>query len=301
MQQKAKKNYTAEEVNSMVAELLDPTEVIAFRPSLSRALGSVTAALFLSQAIYWQRVAAKQGHSDFYKIRDAERDEDGNLLPPSKPSMQSWEWELGMSRKEQESARKILVSKGLMSEKRKSTPSKLYFTVNFTKVAEFILINQQKAQNVPTSRYEACQQESPNVSNKLDLNVPTITESSTENISENIYMSEVPHVRNLENIIAEQACAAVIEAGIRPVDPNHAGFLGAVNDGATVDDFRKASVTAIAAGSPNFGYVVGIVRNQLAKKKTLNINPLDLKHGGNVNGFGDKNYGAGIGADGEIL
>lgn len=126
----------------LLLKIMGDKEVIAFRPVFGRALGSPSAALFLSQALYWQQDVGIDGW--FYKLRDAERDDDGNMLPPTSGYRQSWEWEIGgMGRYEQESARKILVREGLLLEKKKGIPAKLYFQVNLKGLCEFIL-NKQK-------------------------------------------------------------------------------------------------------------------------------------------------------------
>lgn len=128
----------------LLLEILGDKEVIAYRPAFGRALGSTSAALFLSQALYWQREVGIDGW--FYKLRDAEQDGLGNLLPPSCGYRQSWEWELGgMGRHEQESARRILCREGLLMEKSKGIPKKLYFHVDLQKLCEFILNKQQIA------------------------------------------------------------------------------------------------------------------------------------------------------------
>ena len=41
----------------LVAFALGTGHVVAYRPELARALGSAVAAIFLGQAIYWQRIA----------------------------------------------------------------------------------------------------------------------------------------------------------------------------------------------------------------------------------------------------
>lgn len=128
----------------LLLKIFGDKEVIAFRPAFGRALGSPAAALFLSQALYWQR---EVGINDwFYKLRDAERDENGKMLPPSSAYRQSWEWELGgMGRYEQETARKILVKEGLLIEKKKGLPAKLHFQLDLERLCEFILKKQQIA------------------------------------------------------------------------------------------------------------------------------------------------------------
>lgn len=141
----------------MIADLLDPRATVAFRPALARSLGATTA-LFLSQAIYWQN---KKGIDEwFYKNRDAYRlngvmiepgttikrkSDDGEVKIFLVP--QSWEWELGLTRSEQETARRKLVKLGLLEERDQGIPCKKYFRVNFNKIIEFLLKNQQLAES----------------------------------------------------------------------------------------------------------------------------------------------------------
>lgn len=111
-------------------------EVVAFRPAFARALGSPLAALFLSQSIYWQSIAGKDKW--WFKLRDAKRDKDGNIIPPSNRAQQSWEWELGMTRSQQEISRKILLEKKLIKCKRYGIPARLHFMVDMDRLMEFI-------------------------------------------------------------------------------------------------------------------------------------------------------------------
>ncbi len=130
------------EIHRLVADLLDPKDVVAFRPALARALGA-TAALFLCQAIYWhKRTDNKAGW--FYKNRDAYR-VNGIMIEPGttiKRSTgdgevkdfvvpQSWEWELGLSRSEQETARRKLVEESIrMGERSGNTKDLVQYPIN---------------------------------------------------------------------------------------------------------------------------------------------------------------------------
>lgn len=82
---------------------------IAFQRSFVRLGVGVTGALLLSQLIYWQ--VRMQGEW-FYKTQS------------------DLEEETGLSRYEQEGARKKLVSLGVLEEQKKGIPAKLYFRVN---------------------------------------------------------------------------------------------------------------------------------------------------------------------------
>lgn len=87
---------------------------IAFHRPFVAITGSVTAALFLSQAIYWTKRC--KVHEDgcfwFYKTQA------------------DWEEETGLTRYEQEGARKALRKLGVLKEKRVGLPAQLYFCID---------------------------------------------------------------------------------------------------------------------------------------------------------------------------
>ena len=126
-------------MRDLLIDLLDLKSIVAYRPQFARALGSATAALFLSQAIYWQQKAGEGNY--FYKKRDAERDDNNIMLEPKTNDQQSWEWELGLSRYEQESSRKLLKQHNLLSEKLEGMPAKTYYCVNYDALVIFLQVN----------------------------------------------------------------------------------------------------------------------------------------------------------------
>lgn len=130
------------DVRLLLASLLGEREVVAFRPALARALGPIPA-LFLAQACYWQ--GTKGAHKWWYKLRNADRDAAGRMQPPKNASRQSWEWELGLTRAEQEGARRVLRHHGLLEEELRGVPAKLHYRVNLDRLTEFLLRNQQMA------------------------------------------------------------------------------------------------------------------------------------------------------------
>lgn len=81
---------------------------IAFHRIFVTVSGSVTAALFLSQTVYWTK-RTRNEYGWFYKSRD------------------EWTEETGLTRFEQESARKSLKKIGVLEEKLEGLPAKLYF------------------------------------------------------------------------------------------------------------------------------------------------------------------------------
>ena len=86
---------------------------IAFHRGFVTLTGSVTAALMLSQAVYWQRRT---------------HDPEGWWWK----TMEDWTEETGLSRKEQENARRRLKTIGLLEEERRGVPARLYFRVDLS-------------------------------------------------------------------------------------------------------------------------------------------------------------------------
>lgn len=74
-------------------------------------------ALMLSQAVYWSK-RTKNADGWFYKTQE------------------EWEEETGMTRTEQERARKALCAVGVMNEKRRGIPAKLFFRVDFDELSK---------------------------------------------------------------------------------------------------------------------------------------------------------------------
>ncbi|HFK5819282.1 TPA: hypothetical protein ACG0MC_004872 [Enterobacter kobei] len=97
---------------------------IAFQRSFVRLGVGITGALLLSQIVYWQNRMEGQW---FYKTQvDLEE-------------------ETGLTRYEQEGARKKLVSCGVLEEAKRGIPAKLYFRVNQERLEELLLGENQHA------------------------------------------------------------------------------------------------------------------------------------------------------------
>ncbi|WP_313471356.1 hypothetical protein [Atlantibacter hermannii] len=97
---------------------------IAFQRAFVRLGAGITGALFLSQIVYWQNRMQGQW---FYKTQlDLEE-------------------ETGLTRYEQEGARKKLVSCGVLEESKRGIPAKLYFRVNADRLEEILMGHNQQA------------------------------------------------------------------------------------------------------------------------------------------------------------
>lgn len=101
----------------MSLRLLD--RAISFQRCFVTLTGSVNAALMLSQAVYWH-IRTDDSEGRFYK------------------SQAEWEEETGLSRYEQESARKTLRGLGFWHEERVGMPAKLYFRIDEEKLQKML-------------------------------------------------------------------------------------------------------------------------------------------------------------------
>ena len=116
------------------------TRPVAYHPSLAGALGSVTGAIMLSQALYWTQRLPEARDGWFYK------------------TALEWQEETGLTRREQETARKKLVKSGVFEEVRKGVPCRVHYKVDIAAL-EKVLKNHQFAQKRQTRMAESAKQE----------------------------------------------------------------------------------------------------------------------------------------------
>lgn len=142
---------------TLIALLSD--KPVAYHPDIARIVGSVKAAIFLSQLLYW---TGKEKRSDgfIWKTR-AEMEE-----------------ETALSRGEQEGARKKLKALGVLEEKRAGIPAKLHYRINVARLTQLIdEYYSKQASNVQSSGKQDCAK----VANCDAAKAQSITESTTEN------------------------------------------------------------------------------------------------------------------------
>ena len=99
---------------------------IAYRPNLARLFGGVIAEIFFEQIFYWQDKADPV--LGVYKTQE------------------ELEIETGLSRKEQETARKLLREKGVLIETHKRLEHRMYYKIDCEKLDE-LLATLANAQN----------------------------------------------------------------------------------------------------------------------------------------------------------
>lgn len=98
---------------------------VLFHPDFVRITNSVTASLMLSQALYWGRTWA---------TKPEQLCADGWFCKSAK----EWQDETGLSRREQETARRILRDIGFLDEKKQGMPAKSYYRLNLDRIAESV-------------------------------------------------------------------------------------------------------------------------------------------------------------------
>lgn len=140
----------------MLIDFLD--RPIAFQRAFVNLGAGITGALMLSQAVYWdKRTNDPQGW--FYKTQ------------------QEWEEETGLTRYEQEGARKKLKSMGILEEIKRGVPCKTYYRINKLELEKALI---QYAENQQTSLRKTSKQESEKPTNQTRENQRSITENTTE-------------------------------------------------------------------------------------------------------------------------
>lgn len=102
------------------SEILKQTgRSIAYRPKLAKLFGGVTAEIFFEQIFYWQD-KAENNELGVYKTQS------------------ELEEETGLTRKEQETARKKLREIGILTETHKRLEHRIYFKINMEKLDELL-------------------------------------------------------------------------------------------------------------------------------------------------------------------
>jgi DnaD/phage-associated family protein len=124
---------------------------IAYHPIIAKSVGSVVAALFLSQLMYWS---------------DKGKDKEGWIWK----TRAEMEEETGLSRSEQDTARKVLGEHGVLEEKRAGTPAKMHYRIKWDELCK--LVGDFEQSSLQDSAI------------KIAGNKQTITEITTESTTE---------------------------------------------------------------------------------------------------------------------
>lgn len=213
-----------------LAQLLGD-KVIGYHAALAKALKSVNAGILLSQLLYWQPKASR-ADGFFWKTREEIYDE------------------TALSRREQETARKILREAGITEEQRLGVPARVHFRVDMDALISLLGAGSDQVGNVPTVRAESAHPVGRKAPIQLVQNEPTITENTSESTSENTQSPLNPPTGGGSPPIEEVAEPGVTPAASRgnpvplPPTPSSAALLRAearMLDMGRVGD-RKSSI-----------------------------------------------------------
>lgn len=193
---------------------------VAYHVDIAKALGSVNAGLFVAQAMYWTGKGTDP-NGWFYKTQD------------------EWYEEIGMGRREQETARKIAKQKGVLEEERRGVPARLFYRINFERLIEVLqdYYDSKNSPNNPKNLEKSRMADSaklgcvnpPNQNGGFrqtrmaESSIHTITENTTENtyreynthsfnhlVNNNVQIDQIEktglsdgmHEQNLKNVIS---------------------------------------------------------------------------------------------------
>ncbi|MBD8451849.1 replication protein [Serratia rubidaea] len=138
-----------------ILQLLD--RPVAFQRSFVRLGAGVTGALLLSQLVYWANRTS---------------DEDGWVYK----TQEDWESETGLTRYEQEGARKKLRSLGLLIEQKKGLPAQLFYKVDVGKLNQLLASACKDAELPQTSKRKSSK---PAAVKPANIHTENTTENTT--------------------------------------------------------------------------------------------------------------------------
>ncbi len=245
---------------------------VAYHPLLAKALGSVEAAVWVSQLLYWT---------------GKEADPEGWIYK----TQAEWEDETGLSRRNQETARRNLgeEGKGVLEEALKQMPARLHYRLNLDKLADIL--------SEILDRSPVCA----NRTNSAPLFARTVQTSMAEPAKQSIYTetttSSSSNGQNPKNSVMTNLPQPPTLGEINKLWLENIGIIGPIQaemiadlfdeyGGAEMDLAIKAAVTANAR---SMNYVQGTLkgrRNGSANRTTQQVTgPHSGRHTGQ-NGTG---------------
>lgn len=146
--------------NALIALLQD--RPVAYHPMLAKILGGVKEAIFVSQLLYWHGKGSRPD-GFIWKTRE------------------EFQEETGLTRYEQETARRHLRDLGVLEEKRKGVPGKMHYRLDTGKLGELIIKHNEStmldSHFVKSDKPTLCKVETPQCTTE------STSESTTENFT----------------------------------------------------------------------------------------------------------------------
>lgn len=215
------------------SEMLKNTgRVIAYRPNLARLFGGVIAEVFFEQIFYWQ-------------------DKTDSSLGVYK-TQEELEVETGLSRKEQETARKLLREKGVLIETYKRLEHRLYYKIDCDKLDELLatLANVQNEHSpMPESDIRECDKvtfvNTLDYNTRLQINNPLPLNGESANAEHTeVGGADKPHADKKQNSIKVNysAVAETYNTLVKELNSN----LPLIANPSQLSDKRKKAIKKLA-------------------------------------------------------
>ena len=257
---------------------------IAFHRCFAEIAGSAAGGLFLSQLVYWDKVAEKmkdREDNSFFKSQD------------------EWKEETALTRREQETSRKKLKLLGILEETRKGTPARLWFRLNrealnreleklITKESDAPPPKTQKntaatpdiSKNV-TSDIQECQEQADTAKNpKKTPEAPDISKNVTsDKLESHILQTRKPDVTDIQRIPTETTDKTTTTTHARKSKMELKVFIGRIEEAMKISPVPIWFAREVAAeiweeySHPRTAHAMKIIYDdwqELAKKKNLN-------------------------------
>lgn len=142
----------------------------------------INGAVMLSQLVYWA---------------DKSKDPNGWIYKTSK----EWTEETGLTRREQDTARKNLKELGFIDEHKHGVPCKIHFKVNQEVLYGALLSLAQKRQTDAQKRQTECTDQPNLVGAIRQTNTDSTQKNTTENTTDIVIKTEKPKVKNFDPLI----------------------------------------------------------------------------------------------------
>ncbi len=148
---------------------------VTYHPRLNRITGSATATIFLSSLMAWEG-SQRDPEGWIYKTREQMTDD------------------TGLTRTEQDTARRHLAERGFIEQKRKGVPATMHYRLNLAAINDAWDAANKSAGNPQSSLQESCKLNGGDAANKSAGILQTISEDTQEETTEDTQIAVAPTI-----------------------------------------------------------------------------------------------------------
>lgn len=258
---------------SLSSSLAAVGQVVAYYPKLARFFGSLNAAIFFSQLYYWQ--SRSNDPLGVFKTAD------------------EWTEETGLSYREQVTARRKLISIGVLVETEKRLVHRTYYWLDLAVVdAQF------EAWCRGTQKPVEAEPEGgeirpfpPNDENAFrEMRFPQFGNDETvspelrfpQSVNKEKITAEITHTEHahesqnvcvsVDNSLPKAVCDAMTEAGVKDANAGNTKLKALLESGVELSEFTAAATDAVTRGK-GFAYALGVVANRRKEVAAMALPP----------------------------